>query len=205
MTVYLENQRKGKVRECDDRAEAEDAKSDLIGLGVNPEDLTITTDDPRDEATDGGETDTVDVDVVDHTEDTQEPEPDTDALAELGEELGTDPLEILPSHMIDRIQGKPAVNKRGYAMIAERYNIAVSAEILQYPWENDDNRAVCRAVARTDDGREYSGIGTASAADGDMEDQILELAETRSLKRAISWASGVGIVGYQELKQELEE
>lgn len=37
-----------------------------------------------------------------------------------------------------------------------------------------------------------------------MPDQIIELAETRALKRATSWASGVGIVSYQELMNELQ-
>jgi hypothetical protein len=106
--------------------------------------------------------------------------------------------------MVDDIQGKPAVNKRGYAMIAERYNIQTSAEIVQFPWDNSEGRCVAHATAVTEDGKEYSGWATASAEDGDMEDQLIELAETRSLKRSISWASGVGIVSYQELMSELE-
>jgi len=206
MTIYLENQRKQQVREFENRAEAEDAKQDLIGLGMDSQNLVITQDDPRDDSTetDGG---TQDVSVVSDESPTKEPEPtqgDSDALDELGEELGTDPLSILPSHMTDRIQGQPAVNKRGYAMIAERYDISVSAEIVTYPWENEEKRCVAKATAITDDGREYSGHATACESDGDMSEQLIELAETRSLKRAVSWASGVGIVGYQELKQELE-
>lgn len=128
---------------------------------------------------------------------------ENDPLDQLGEELGTDPLDILPGHMTDTIQGQPAVNKRGYAMIAERYGIAVSAEILSYPWDNPEGRCVAKATAETDDGRTYTGHATANADDGDMQEQIIELAETRALKRAVSWASGVGIVSYQELMNEL--
>jgi len=127
-----------------------------------------------------------------------------DPLAQLGEELGTDPLDILPSHMIDKIQGEPAVNKRGYAMIAERYGIEAKAEVVEMPWENDEGRCVAKATATTEDGKEYSGWASACASDGDMSEQLIELAETRSLKRCVSWASGVGIVSYQELSGELE-
>lgn len=147
-----------------------------------------------------GDTDTTESDAVQKTG--QEA---VEAIDELGEELGTDPLSILPSHMVDRIQGQPAINKRGFAMIAERYGISVTADIVTFPWDNPENRCVAKATAVTDDGKEYTGYGTACAEDGDMSDQIVELAETRSLKRAVSWASGVGIVGYQELTQELQE
>ena len=133
--------------------------------------------------------------------------PDTpdadDALDQLGESLEDDPLNILPEHMKDSIQGQPAVNKRGYAMIAERYGIAVSARIISMPWDNEEGRAVAHATAETEDGKTYSGHGTACADDGDMEDQLIELAETRALKRAVSWASGTGIVAYEELSDQL--
>jgi len=145
-----------------------------------------------------------DAQVVESVENEPVPANTDDPLSELGEELGTDPLEILPNHMKDTIKGTPAVNKRGYAMIAERYGIEASAEIEVFPWENDENRCVARAEATTEDGKSYSGWATAAAGDGDMQDQIIELAETRALKRCVSWASGVGIVSYQELADELE-
>ena len=127
-----------------------------------------------------------------------------DALDELGDSLGTDPLNILPGHMIDEIQGQPAINKRGYAMIAERYGIEVKAFIESYPWDNEDNRCVARAVAITEDGKEYQDWASAKAEDGDMGEQLVELASTRALKRVVGWASGLGIVSYQELAGELE-
>jgi len=132
------------------------------------------------------------------------PTPNEDPLAQLGEELGTDPLDILPGHMTDRIQDELAVNKRGYAMIAERFGIEVNADVVEFPWDNEESRCVATATATTDSGDEYSGWATACADDGDMPEQLIELAETRSLKRAVSWASGVGIVSYQELSQQLE-
>ena len=127
-----------------------------------------------------------------------------DALDQLGESLETDPLSILPGHMIDNIKGQPAINKRGYAMIAERYGVEVKSEMVSFPWENDENRAVAKAVAKTEDGKEYQDYGTAREGDGDMKEQLVELASTRALKRVTGWATGLGIVSYQELSQELE-
>jgi len=133
-----------------------------------------------------------------------EPEQELEALDELGESLETDPLSILPGHMVDQIQGQPAINKRGYAMIAERYGVSVKSYIESYPWENDENRCVARAVAITEEGEEYQDYATASEGDGDMTEQLIELASTRALKRVTGWATGLGIVSYQELSNQLE-
>jgi len=180
-----------------DEVDPQAKKNELEGMGFT--DVEIESESSV--ASDGG------VEVVDepHEADlSDEPSVSDDPLAQLGEELGTDPLEILPSHMIDNIRGEPAVNKRGYAMIAERYGIEASADVVELPWNNEESRCVAKATAITEDGKEYSGWATACAADGDMEDQLIELAETRALKRCVSWASGVGIVSYQELASELE-
>jgi len=186
----------GKTFEYDNRADAEEHKETIESdFGVE---ATIKM---------GGEPDGGEV-VEEPTHTVEAPpkpeESQDDPLAQLGEELGTDPLSILPTHMVDTIQGQPAVNKRGYAMIAERYGIEAKAEIVELPWENEEGRCVAKATAITEEGKEYSGWATAAESDGDMPEQLIELAETRSLKRCVSWASGVGIVSYQELASELE-
>jgi hypothetical protein len=185
-------------RTVDSRAEAEEKRHDLIALGAHSDEIEIippnATDDAQSEST---------PEVVEDTE-APEPAPAADALDQLGESLGTDPLSILPGHMIDEIQGQPAVNKRGYCMIAERYGIEVTTDVVAFPWDNDDGRAVAKGTATTDDGKEYTAWATASAEDDDMPDQLIELADTRAAKRSLAWASGVGIVGYQELQGELE-
>ena len=224
MSWIVKDLNKGTTREVDSRSKAEEKKSNLEALGAEIEIIPPSEDvepevvDQTDETVaDGGSMETQavaeshdqptpeelenDPDIITSVEDLEQTE---EAIDQLGESLGTDPLSILPSHMVDTIQGQPAVNKRGYAMIAERYGIEVSATIEQFPWDNDEGRCVARATAVTEDGREYSGWATAAAEDGDMADQIIELAETRALKRAVSWASGVGIVSYQEMVGELE-
>lgn len=210
MTFVVRDTSRDTERECSSRSEAEETKADMVSLGANPEDIEIIA--PK--ASDGG-TESVEAEPVADTtvEEETEPQPAqeqeilteaNEAIDQLGEELGTDPLSILPSHMIDEISGQPAINKRGYAMIAERYGIETTADVVEYPWDNPENRCVAKATAVTEDGKTYTGWATASVEDGDMSEQIIELAETRSLKRSISWASGVGIVSYQEMMSELE-
>ena len=208
------------VKPAESRAKAEDKKATAEQFGsMNVEivkgdfedyhDYRTDHDDP---STDGG----VDPDVIDHSpaadadvDPTPEPEPEppqtetAEAIDRLGESLEDDPLAILPGHMVDEIQGVPAINKRGYSMIAERYGIEVTTEILAFPWDNDAGRAVAKATARTEDGKTYTGHATASKGDGDMPEQLIELADTRAMKRAVSWASGLGIVAYEELTDEL--
>lgn len=212
MTKYQITNPQGKTKTYSSKRAAEEAADALPGdITVEPVEPEAGGGDYAQAATEHAE---ATVEGAAYTppqpDDTRENEPvavegDAGALDQLGEELGTDPLEILPEHMIDHIQGQPAVNKRGYAMIAERYNIAVETDVVAFPWDNSEGRAVAKATATTDDGREYTGYGTACAGDGDMDDQLIELADTRAAKRALAWASGVGIVSYQELSGELEQ
>ena len=215
MTVKLIDHNRDNDREFETRKQAEEKKNDMVSLGASPEDLEIVA---------NGVADDIDADIVSHSEeadkseseDTQPPnvidtqeavaqaEETTEALDELGESLETDPLSILPGHMVDNIQGQPAINKRGYAMIAERYGVSVKSYIECLPWENEEGRCVARAVATTDDGKEYQDYATASKEDGDMPEQLVELASTRALKRVTGWATGLGIVSYQELSNQLE-
>jgi len=212
------------ARSFESRAEADDKARGIKQMVSDPSAIEVVKGDYDDYesyatgAIDNSDGD-VDAEVIDHTTDggqvtaqKPEPEPPTpqevdDAVAavdKLGESLESDPLNILPGHMKDSIQGTPAINKRGYAMIAERYGIEATATIECYPWDNDENRCVAKAVATTDDGKEYTGWATACKGDGDMPAQIIELAETRALKRSVSWASGVGVVSYVELSDQLE-
>jgi len=116
-----------------------------------------------------------------------------------------DPVDWMPSHFVDTIQGVPTVNRKGYAVIASQYGVAVTAEPITLASKTDFEYAEFRAVAQTEDGREYSGIGSAHVdrQDGDDKHLLNELAETRAMKRAVAWATGVGMTAVEEMKGEL--
>lgn len=191
--VVAEN---GNSRTVSSRAEAEDVKSDMEGLGMTCEIESV--DEPE---TDGGE---VEAEVVDMTQDEHEPTTDDiDAVAE--KDISTDPLNVMPGHFVDSIQGVPTINRKGYAVLAEHYGISVVAEPVTLPGETDFEYAEFKATATTKDGTEYSGFGSAhiERQDGDDPHLLAELAETRAMKRATAWATGVGMTAQSEMENSL--
>jgi len=120
--------------------------------------------------------------------------------------LDEDPISWAPEHFVDKISGTPAINRKGYAVMAERFGIEVVAEPITLPSETDFEYAEFRAIAECEDGREYSGFGSAHVHrdDGDDPQLLGELAETRSMKRALAYATGVGMTAVSELKGSLE-
>jgi hypothetical protein len=111
----------------------------------------------------------------------------------------------MPSHFVDTIQGTPVINRKGYAVIAAEFGVSVVAEPIELPHENGFEYACFRAIATTADGDEYSGIGTANVdrQDGDDRHLLAELAETRAMKRATAWATGVGVTAIEEMQGNL--
>jgi hypothetical protein len=189
------NERKAKSR-----SEAKETKNDLVSLGADPSQIEIISLEET-----NGDTETVDAKVVEHTGNTAEP-PAAD-----GEQLpddppiDADPVDWLPNHFVDDIQGVPTVNRKGYAVIASKYGISVTAEAVTLPSETEFKHAEFCATARTPDGKEYSGFGSAHVdrQDGDDTYLLAELAETRAMKRAVAWASGVGMTAVAEMQGTL--
>lgn len=139
---------------------------------------------------------------------TAEPVPDQqDPVETLPDEkpgLEDDPVDWMPSHFIDEIQGVPTLNRKGYAVMAERFNVSVTSEPVVRASESDFEYAEFRATATTEDGTEYSGFGSAhvdrdTGKGGDDEYLLNEMAETRAMKRAASWALGLGMTAREEM------
>lgn len=170
-------------RTFDSRLEAEEAIETVIELGTDPNDVEM-----REVATDDAQEPVVQEETL----------PDDPSVAE-------DPVSWMPEHFVDKIQGVPTVNRKGFAVIASKYGVSVTSEPVTLPSETDFKYAEFKAVATTEDGREYSGFGSAHVdrQDGDDPHLLAELAETRAMKRATSWATGVGMTAVEELKHEL--
>jgi hypothetical protein len=210
----------------DSRADAEDRKQFGIDeFGFAEDDLDVVTgafesyeDVEIEHATDGGEADVIESDAADDSQGAEWTPGDegtpaathadpTPAEADLPDDpsVSEDPIDWLPSHFIDTIQGVPAVNRKGYAVIASKYGVSVEAEPVTLPSETDFEYAEFRATATTAEGETYSGFGSAHVARMDGDDPYLlgELAETRALKRATAWATGVGMTAVTELQNDL--
>ena len=201
-------------RECDSRAEAEETKDDMVALGASPDDIEIIP--PQEDiepeivdqakAADGG------TEVVEEQPTPEQMENDPDIITSVEDldekpaSIDEDPIDWVPSHFVDDIQGVPTINRKGYCVLAERYGVSVKAEPVTLPSETDFEYAEFRAVAETEDGQEYTGFGSAHVdrQDGDDPHLLGELAETRALKRATAWATGIGMTAIEELQGGLE-
>lgn len=194
----------GNERIFNTREEAENAVETVKELGGDP-DLF-----PPGESADEGDSDTAEplgeeVEIVENVESEPEPqtEPDMDELPERS--VADDPLDILPGYMIDSVQGTPALNKRGLSVLAFQYGVTVDdRDYLALPTDTDWESAIVETKVTNEDGNSFVGTGSAHVDRGDDKEVLLELAETRSYKRAVSFATGTGIVAYQELTSEVE-
>lgn len=188
VTEFVIRDDNGTERTFEERAAAEEAKKDLEELGADVELEAIGTDTTE---------------VVEEP-DTTETEP-VESLPDQPPSLDEDPISWAPEHFVDTIQGTPAINRKGYAVMAERFGISVVAEPVTLPSNTGFEYAEFRAIAETEDGTEYSGFGSAHVdrQDGDDEHLLGELAETRAMKRALAYATGLGMTAVEELQGEL--
>jgi hypothetical protein len=66
-----------------------------------------------------------------------------------------------------------------------------------------DSEVIMKAEATDDDGDTYTAYGSASTDRGDDSYLLVEMADTRAYKRAVSRATGVGMVAVEELQNDL--
>jgi len=126
------------------------------------------------------------------------------------ESVRTDPLDVVPDYMVTDVEGQPTINKRGYAVIAHHFDVVVQSEAITTAGETDHEYAEFGATAwKKEDGPErcYTGHGTARASEDrrGIENNLNEMAETRAMKRAVAWASGVGLLAWEEMVEYVDE
>jgi len=157
----------------------------------------------------------VQADVVDHTADTvtvddPDPEPvDVSPEAPGPEDLpersvSDDPISWIPSEFVDQIDGSQAINRKGFEVLSHFYDVSTTAELQVKPEETDHEYCRVKATATIDD-RTVQAFGSAHVDRGDDATLLLEMADTRARKRALSIATGVGAVAVSELKNEVDQ
>jgi hypothetical protein len=166
----------------------------MEGLGMTCEIESV--DEPE---TDGGE---VEAEVVDMSE--RDPEPKTDEydLPDEGPSVDEDPLVWMPDEFTDVVDGTTAINRKGFEVIAHHYGIECETEMITSPIESDYEVVIHKATAVDSDGNTHVAYGEAHSSDV-PQDVMVRMSDTRAHKRAISRASGVGMVAVEELQSEL--
>lgn len=205
--TVVDHGNQGNSRTFQSRDAAERAMETVEDLGGDPELI------PPGEATEASEETQDETEpatpVVEDAGDPQSlvedvPEETQERLAQRS--VADDPLDMLPSYMIDRIEGKPALNKRGLCVLAFMYDVTViEREYVKLPTDTEWEAAIVSTTVENEHGNRFVGTGTAHVDRGDEKGVLLELAETRSYKRAVTLATGTGIVAYQELTSEVQE
>ncbi len=134
-----------------------------------------------------------------------EPDEYTEQLPDDGPSVDEDPLVWMPDEFTDTIKGTTAINRKGFEVLAHHYDIECDTEHVVLPSETEYEYAVVKATAVDADGDTYGAYGEADISEEDMErPELLRYADTRAYKRAISRATGVGMVAVSELQAEGE-
>ena len=198
------------VRAFDGRSRAEDARDDMADLGIDVEVYPPGESPEGDTETDGGEWTPGDDGTPAAVMSDPEPvEADAEPIVEVDDELpernvSDDPLSWMPGHFIDSIDGTPAINRKGFEVLAHHYDISTSSTLEVPPEETGHEYVRVKATAETTDGRTCDAYGSAHVDRGDDAELLLELADTRARKRALSIATGVGVVAVEELRNEVD-
>jgi len=187
------------VRTFGSRTEAEDKAAGIKQMVDAPGEIEVVQGSYESYSDYQHGTGEVDPEIVDHSPGQENTDVPTNP------DVTDDPVDWMPSHFIDEIQGVPTVNRKGYAVIAAQYGVSVVAEPVVRASETDFQHAEFKAIATTQDGQEYSGFGSAHVdrMDGDDKHLLNELAETRAMKRATAWATCVGMTAIEEMQQSL--
>jgi hypothetical protein len=202
----------GEKRTVDSRAEAESVRNDMEQLGMNCEIIA-----PDETKTDGGQADSEsprvipdgeilphDYDEPNHPEQTESDDGDGagGATTNIPEnpDIDKNPVEWLPDHLIDMVEGVPTISRKGYCIVCQQYGVSIESESIVRSSNTEFEYAEFRAVAVDADGKAYSGFGTAHVERGDDPYLLNELAETRAMKRAATWATGVGLTAVEEME-----
>jgi len=205
------------ARAFESRAEAEDKAKNIKMMVNDPSAIEIVQgayDDYSEyEASEESnpKTEEVEPEVIDHSTDggtTNAVQPEQTVQEPNGlpeRSVSDDPFEWMPGEFIDTIQGTQAINRKGYAVLSQFYDISVESECVVGPEETEFTYARCEATAVGPDGETYKAHGSAHVdrMDGDDPTLLLELADTRATKRVLAIATGVGAVAVEELKNEL--
>ena len=200
------------ARSFESRAEADDKARGIKQMVSDPSAIEVVKGDYDDyeafETDDTADTEDIEPEIVDHSPDggqTQtepQPEPQTYDLPDKPP-VDEDPLTWMPSEFTDTIDGSVAINRKGYEVMAHHYGIETQSSCMVGPEETEFGFCRVKATAITDDGKRYQAHGSAHVDRGDDAFLLLEMADTRARKRAITQATGVGMVAVSELQNNL--
>lgn len=106
---------------------------------------------------------------------------------------------------IVNLQGKEFVTYEGLLDLAHQLKLSsIETELIQIPSSGNGNQCIVKAVAKTEDGKEFHGYGDASPSNvnKNIAPHIIRMAETRAKARALRDLTNVGMTAVEELGDE---
>ena len=108
----------------------------------------------------------------------------------------------MDSKFIINLQGRSFVKYEGLLDEAHRMGLeSITTDLLQIPGESNKNTAIVKAIATTEDGRVFHGLGDANPANvgRGVSQHIIRMAETRAKARALRDLTNIGMTAIEEL------
>ena len=108
----------------------------------------------------------------------------------------------LDERFITTIEGKDFVYYAGLLDLAHQKSLVkLEVETLQLPSKENDNTAICRAIAQTSLGGSFSDVGDANPANCNFKvaKHLIRMASTRAKARALRDLTNIGITCLEEL------
>jgi hypothetical protein len=108
----------------------------------------------------------------------------------------------LDERFIKQVDGKDFVLYSGLLDLAHQKNlISMDVELIQYPTKDNDQTAVCKAIAKTATGGPFIDVGDASPlnCNSKVAKHLIRMASTRAKARALRDLTNIGMTALEEL------
>lgn len=108
---------------------------------------------------------------------------------------------------IVNLQGKEFVTYEGLLDVAHQMKLkSIKTDIVQLPNEENQYLCIMKAIAVTEDGKEFHGYGDASPnnVNKNIAPHLIRMAETRAKARALRDLTNIGMTAFEELAESDE-
>ena len=108
----------------------------------------------------------------------------------------------LDESFIKKIDDKDFVLYAGLLDLAHQKNLAsIYVELIQYPSQENNNTAICKATVKTIDGKTFTDIGDANPqnCNSKVAKHLIRMSSSRSKARALRDCVNIGMTALEEL------
>ena len=111
-------------------------------------------------------------------------------------------MASIDKKFIVTLQGKEFVTYEGLLDVAHQMKLkSIKTDIVQLPNEENQYLCIMKAIAVTEDGKEFHGYGDANPnnVNKNIAPHLIRMAETRAKARALRDLTNIGMTAFEEL------